>query len=887
MRNRNPPFNIYSFNLRKIRVIFGEQLYDDLRTWIDLNYRLIRAESRRQFLLQCKHNNIFPSHLTHINRNRFHLTHYKSISKLEKALHIFRTTLLNTEIFDLNRIMDSITRELFYTSKLLSDTLPPYIWNSIINFHFRSFNNSYWKLFHTHKKKFRSLLHRSKINKIKKIKPITYNCLVNNDNYKIIKSHHKNPFLSNNETCVEITIDPLDFFEDCQDPLNHTNESWFINLSNSHIPKQVSNLLQLGDKFSLPIVSNKKQAIHEVIKDMENNIKNFHVENQTRMRNTIIPQFHKFLHIKPPKNNITERLTHLLKNTIKFNRNNPDIIFTRADKGNITVALNRSSYLKKMEELLEDTITYTIVKKDPSSSIERKLNGIIKKWYAEEYISKLEMLKLRSSDSLLPKAYGLPKVHKTNAPLRIIVSSINTTLYPIAKYLNKIISDSIPHSEYQVKNSFDLCIALSSKTIPESHSLVSLDVVSLFTNVPLDLAINSINKRWEYIERFTKIDKSDFMVAVEFVLSSTYFTFNNIIYKQIFGTPMGSPLSPIVADLVMRDLEEHVLNSLNIRPSLYYRYVDDIILTAPKEEIHTILNEFNSYHQRLNFTLETEDNHSLNFLDITLITKNTKIITDWYHKNTFSGRFLSFFSNHPICHKVGTIYSLVDRAIKLSHPSFQEKNLRLCIKWLLENGYPLNLIFNKINLRLKKLFTLRSETVLNTTNKTQTDSHSERRILVFPYINPLSEFISSNIDSSKAMVGFRCLSKLNRFVKAHKDKDHILSKNNVVYKIFCKNCESTYVGQTKRKLSTRLKEHKNNLKQDQSRHSVISEHTIKHNHSFDWDKTKIMDIESRYSKRIISEMIHIKEQKVSLNLNSDTELLDESYFDILYELTGH
>jgi len=48
-----------------------------------------------------------------------------------------------------------------------------------------------------------------------------------------------------------------------------------------------------------------------------------------------------------------------------------------------------------------------------------------------------------------------------------------------------------------------------------------------------------------------------------------------------------------------------------------------------------------------------------------------------------------------------------------------------------------------------------------------------------------------------------------------------------------------------------------------------------------------MDHESRYYKRIISKMIHIKEQKVSLNLNSDTELLDDSYFDILNELISH
>jgi len=150
--------------------------------------------------------------------------------------------------------------------------------------------------------------------------------------------------------------------------------------------------------------------------------------------------------------------------------------------------------------------------------------------------------------------------------------------------------------------------------------LFSLDVISLFTNVPLDLAINSIGKRWEYLERFTKITKSEFIATINFILGSTYFKFNNKIYKQTFGTPMGSPLSPIVVDLIMRDLKENVLNSLNIRPVLYYRYFD-ILLSASEEEIHIILNKFNDYHHRLKFTLETEANRSLSFLDITLKIK--------------------------------------------------------------------------------------------------------------------------------------------------------------------------------------------------------------------------------------------------------------------------
>jgi len=347
---------------------------------------------------------------------------------------------------------------------------------------------------------------------------------------------------------------------------------------------------------------------------------------------------------------------------------------------------------------------------------------------------------------------------------------------------------------------------------------------------------------------------------------------------------MGSPLSPIVADLTMRDLEDNVLNTLNIRPIIYYRYVDDILLSAPREEIYDILDKFNSYHHRLKFTLETEDNRCLNFLDVTLIIKNNKIITDWFHKTTFSGRYLSYYSNHPINHKIGIIYNLVERAIKLSHPSFHQKNLELCIRLLLDNGYPLDLIFNKMNLRLKKLFVQRRITADSITNN---KSNNEKKILVFPYVNPLTKFITSNIDNSKALIGYRCLNKLNQFIKVHKDIDPPLNRNNVIYKISCKNCEATYVGQTKRQLRTRVREHRNNIKQDQSKLSVISEHIMNHNHTFDWENTKILDYEPRFYKRIVSEMIHIKEQNISLNLNSDTELLDDTYFDILSELAHY
>jgi len=115
----------------------------------------------------------------------------------------------------------------------------------------------------------------------------------------------------------------------------------------------------------------------------------------------------------------------------------------------------------------------------------------------------------------------------------------------------------------------------------------------------------------------------------------------------------------------------------------------------------TIFRSFNNYYERLNFTIEQgiEENRSLSFLDLLLTLSDNTIHIDWYHKRTFSGRFLSFYFSHSLCHKIGMIYGLTDRAFLLSHPKFYQKNLELVINLLLKNNYPLKLIFEKIRFK--------------------------------------------------------------------------------------------------------------------------------------------------------------------------------------------
>ena len=87
------------------------------------------------------------------------------------------------------------------------------------------------------------------------------------------------------------------------------------------------------------------------------------------------------------------------------------------------------------------------------------------------------------------------------------------------------------------------------------------------------------------------------------------------------------------------------------------------------------------------------------------------------------------------------------------------------------------------------------------------------------------------------------MNNLNRFIKTEKDKIKKDELSNVVYQINCKDCDYSYVGQTKRKLKTRLKEHINDLKKPINSHSVISNHRIDIDHAIDWTNAKILDSE--------------------------------------------
>ena len=164
-----------------------------------------------------------------------------------------------------------------------------------------------------------------------------------------------------------------------------------------------------------------------------------------------------------------------------------------ADKGNATVMI-RCDYDGKMEEML-GTGTYGKLRGDPTATQENRLSRKLKGLERNGEIRNALYNKLRPTGSQPPRIYGLPKIHKPDIPLRPIVSCIGSPTYQLSKHITSLISPLAGHTSSHVKNSRHFTEMMESVHVESDEILVSFDVSSLFTNVPVGEAVSIIRER--------------------------------------------------------------------------------------------------------------------------------------------------------------------------------------------------------------------------------------------------------------------------------------------------------------------------------------------------------------------------------------------------------
>jgi hypothetical protein len=484
-------------------------------------------------------------------------------------------------------------------------------------------------------------------------------------------------------------------------------------------------------------------------------------------------------------------------------RRNPDVMILRPDKGSGVVVMDRSDYVRKVRDILCDASKFKIDDRqvDASAKTSKEFACVLTVLKSRRFITEAERRSLSCTNVASPRLYALPKTHKPNVPVRPILSMTQTAYERVSKWLAEMLKPvEESFTGFCVKDSFSFVENIQDFDA-SSVSMVSFDVSSLFTNVPVhetvDIITNAVSENPDLCPLPPELLRELLLLCV----SNVQFLFDGHFYRQIDGVAMGSPLGPLFANIFMGSIERKLKDDIEASCSKFYRYVDDTFAFVRNGHcFQRLLDLFNSAHSNLSFTHECESNGSLSFLDVSVHRRSDGTLsTKTYRKPTFSGVYLNFHSFVPMSYKSGLVRTLSYRALRICSPEFIDAELRAISNILKMNSYPQTFIDKH------KTTSIQTKVPVDTVGK-------KAVFLTVPFYG----------DAAAIQLKKKLNNIFDRFVPAAKPV--ILHKTckipvaspkdplpepltpSVIYSFKC-SCGAAYIGRTSRSLAVRSREH--------------------------------------------------------------------------------
>ena len=410
--------------------------------------------------------------------------------------------------------------------------------------------------------------------------------------------------------------------------------------------------------------------------------------------------------------------------------------------------------------------------------------------------------------------------------------------------------------------------------LADEEILVSFDVKSLFTSIPVEESIRicetKLREDAKLSER-TPMEVETIVKLLRFCLTNTSFLFQGKHYQQLDGVAMGSPVSPVIADIFMEDLEDKFFRNClaTCKPRLWRRFVDDIISIIKKSDGDILLEELKKQHTKIAFTMEKEKDGSLPFMDVRFTRRTDGTLARRvFQKETHTNRYIQSDSHHPDSVKASVIQGLVDRAIKISSDEgTQKQEIGRITNVMASNGYNTKFVRKAIAKQMRR------STMSDIEKIALKEQHAQQMEMArIPFVDGLSQQIRRLAREAGVRCSFYMPNKLDWLYQAKDDLPRTTTRH-AIYSVKCGTCESEYVGETLRAVNVRSKEHRDAIRLGQTEKSAIADHV--HNqvvpHEIDWNSLKVIDRATKKRERKIREAFHIHKRNPGMNRDIGTE----------------
>jgi hypothetical protein len=480
---------------------------------------------------------------------------------------------------------------------------------------------------------------------------------------------------------------------------------------------------------------------------------------------------------------------------------------------------------------LQDSKVYkkiTDKRRNPTTRTENDLQKMLKTLCDSGHQSESDYWKLRPFDSTAAAFYGLPKVHKIplkeehnhftiekenspiQIPLRPINSSIGSPTYQVSKHLAGILQSLYEENGYSVKNAQAFSEFVCTQRVEKDEMVVSFDVISLFTSIPVKMAVDIVKRRLSESHNWkgcTLLTAQQVVNLLVFVLNNSFFKFQGNFFHQISECAMGSPVSAVIAELIMQEVEGIAITTSPVDLKWWKRYVDDSNSCLKRSCVQSFHDHLNSINPCIQFTIELPttvgDDDIISFLDTEVVVRPCgNVMVAVHRKATHMDTYLSFDSHNPKQHKATVVKTLFDRADKIPNTiqgkKAEKQNVR---KALSVNGYTSAFINSVAS---------KSESSNKLTSVAEPKGYA-----CIPYVKGISERVNRILTGANIRTAYKPSTTFGGIFKKPKDRPSKTQVKGIVYKFKCKTCNFLYIG--------KVKDHGNpvglNINQEQDRRS--------------------------------------------------------------------